>query len=303
MSEPVTRESQAKERVNDWKMAMFDHQFSPELDTCGTKSALHLYLSEINRTRLLTPEEERMLPRRIKQGDLRARDEMIRSNLRLVVHLAKNYRNRGVPFLDLIAEGNLGLLQAVEKFDPARGCQFSTYSSWWIRRAIKRSLMNSTKPIELPSYMVDLLSKWRRATQKVEGEMRRPPTIEEAAKELGLPLKKAEVVARVALAVSAPLRQLPDEEGLSWSEMLPDERAKDPAEAVFDNHRAKSVEELLNSLDERWAGVLRMRFGLGGHEPMTNKEIGRKIGLTREGVRLIERAALQRISEAISVPV
>ena len=180
------------------------------------------------------------------------------------------------------------------------GCRFSTYASWWIRQAIKRSLMNSRKPIELPAYMVDMIGKWRRATQKLEGEMGRPPTIEEAAKELGLPLKKAAVITRVARAFSAPIRQTASEEGMSLSELLPDERAKDPAEAMFDNQQAETVAGLLNSIDERAGRVLRMRFGLEGYEPMTLKEIGRKIGLTRERVRQIERDALQRISEAIA---
>jgi len=263
------------------------------------ESGLQLYLREINRAKLLTPEQEQTLSRRLRKGDMRARDKMIRSNLRLVVNIAKNYCNRGLLFLDLIEEGNLGLLRAVEKFDPTMGCRFSTYASWWIRQAIKRSLMNSSKPIEIPAYMVEMIGKWRRATQRLEGELGRLPSIKETAKALGLPVKKTAVVAQVARAFSSPVRQA-GADGMPLSEMLPDERAKDPAEAIFDNHRAEIVSELLNSIAERAANILRMRFGLDGNDPMTLKEIGQKIGLTRERVRQIERDALQRISEAIA---
>jgi len=264
------------------------------------ESGLQLYLREINRAKLLTPDEESSLARRLRKGDMRARDLMIRSNLRLVVNIAKNYCNRGLLFLDLIEEGNVGLLRAVEKFDPGMGCRFSTYASWWIRQAIKRSLMNSTKPIEIPAYMVEMIGKWRRAAQRLEGELGRPPTTEEAAREMGLPMKKAALVARVARAFTSPVRHGDAEEGMQLSELLADDRSKDPAEAIFDNHRAEIVTELLSSIDERASQILRMRFGLDGRDPMTLKEIGQKIGLTRERVRQIERDTLQRISEAIA---
>jgi RNA polymerase sigma factor (sigma-70 family) len=149
-------------------------------------SGLQLYLREINQTRLLTPDEEISLSRRIRKGDLQARDEMIRCNLRLVVSIAKNYTRRGLSLLDLIEEGNLGLLRAVEKFDPAQGCRFSTYASWWIRQSIKRSLINAVKPVEIPAYMVEMINKWRRAGAALECEMGRPPSQEEIARGMTL---------------------------------------------------------------------------------------------------------------------
>lgn len=263
-------------------------------------SGLQLYLREINRAKLLTPDEEIDLSRRLRKGDMRARDEMIRSNLRLVVNIAKNYCNRGLLFLDLIEEGNLGLLRAVEKFDPKVGCRFSTYASWWIRQSIKRSLMNSSKPVEIPAYMVEMISKYRRAVQKLEGELGRPPTVEEAARDMGLPAKKAGIVARVARAFAKPVRHSYEDDGMQLDEMLADERAKDPAEALMDSHRSEIVANLLSSIDDRAGKVLKMRFGLDGNDPMTLKEIGEKIGLTRERIRQIERDALLRISDAIT---
>jgi RNA polymerase primary sigma factor len=262
-------------------------------------SGLQLYLREINQTRLLQPAQEISLARRIRKGDRQARDEMIRSNLRLVVSIAKNYTRRGLSLLDLIEEGNLGLLRAVEKFDPAQGCRFSTYASWWIRQSIKRSLISAVKPVEIPAYMVDMINKWRRAGARLECDQGRRPTQEEIARAMGLSRRKVEVIARAARAFSSPFQAVSDDAEWSLSEMLADEGTRSPADVILENRRTEAVMEMLGKIDERAAKVIRMRFGLEGYEPMTLKEIGKKVGLTRERVRQIEREALRCITAAI----
>ena len=262
-------------------------------------SGLQLYLREINQTSLLTPEEEIALARRIRKGDLLARDNMIRCNLRLVVSIAKNYTRRGLSLLDLIEEGNLGLLRAVEKFDPAQGCRFSTYASWWIRQSIKRSLITAVKPVEIPAYMVEMINKWRRAGAWMECDLGRPPTQEEVARRMGLSRRKVAVIARAARAFSSPFQAVLEDAEWSLSEMVADEGIRSPADVLLDNRRAKAVKRILSDIDDRAAEILRLRFGLDGKEPMTLKQIGEKVGLTRERVRQIERDTLQIINEAI----
>jgi len=262
-------------------------------------SGLQLYLREINQARLLTADEEITLARRIRKGDLQARDEMIRSNLRLVVSIAKIYTRRGLTLLDLIEEGNLGLLRAVEKFDPSQGCRFSTYASWWIRQSIKRSLISAVKPVEIPAYMVEMINKWRRAGAVLHCEMGRPPSQEEIARGMGISRRKVEVIARAARAFSSPFQAVSDDAEWSLSEMVADEGTRAPSDVLLDNRRTEAVRDLLASIDERASEILRLRFGLDGREPMTLKEIGEKVGLTRERVRQIERHTLKCINDAI----
>ncbi|MBM4018751.1 MAG: sigma-70 family RNA polymerase sigma factor [Planctomycetes bacterium] len=262
-------------------------------------SGLQLYLREINQTRLLAAEEEITLARRIRKGDLQARDEMIRSNLRLVVSIAKNYTRRGLTLLDLIEEGNLGLLRAVEKYDPTMGCRFSTHASWWIRQSIKRSLISAVKPVEIPAYMVEMINKWRRAAAVLECETGRPPTQEEIAREMGISRRKVEVIGRAARAFSSPFQAVSEDSEWSLSDMVADDAARSPADVLLDNRRAEAVRKLLAAIDERASEILRLRFGLETGEAMTLKEIGERVGLTRERVRQIEHDTLKCINEAI----
>jgi len=225
-------------------------------------SGLQLYLREINQTRLLTPEEEIALGRRIRKGDLQAKDEMIRCNLRLVVSIAKNYTRRGLSLLDLIEEGNLGLLRAVEKFDPAQGCRFSTYASWWIRQSIKRSLINAVKPVEIPAYMVDMINKWRRAGALLECDLGRRPTQEEIARRMGVSRRKVTVISRAARAFSSPFQAVSEDSEWSLSEMVVDETVRSPADVLLDTRRTRAVRRILGDIDNRAEQIICMRYGL-----------------------------------------
>ena len=265
----------------------------------AAQTPLETYLREINETALLTADEEKELSRQISNGENAARDRMVRANLRLVVNIARAYANKGLPLQDLIEEGNLGLMRAVEGFDPDMNTRFSTYASYWIKQSIKRALINSAKTIRIPAYMVELLTKWRRATAKLDDELGRPPTQEEVAKELGLPKKKLSIV-KTAIQLYTSTPQTDDDEG-GWqmSDMVADERTKGPEDELLDTDNLKHVYRMLDTMDPREATILRMRFGLDDAEPRTLKEIGESLGLTRERVRQIESEALRRIAREI----
>jgi len=266
----------------------------------SVQSPLETYLREINETPLLSADQEKELAYRIETGDAEARDRMVRANLRLVVNIARGYTGKGLGLQDLIEEGNLGLLRAVEGFDPTMNTRFSTYASYWIKQSIKRALVNTAKTIRIPAYMVELLAKWRRATSKLQDDLGRPPTHEEVAKVLGLPKKKLNIIKKaIRVYNSAPQTDQP-ETGWSIDEMLMDARSKSPDMEMLETDDLSQVMMLLDKMDKREATVLRMRFGLDDEEPKTLKEIGECLGLTRERVRQIESEALSKLSENLS---
>jgi RNA polymerase primary sigma factor len=268
----------------------------------AVQTPLETYLREINETPLLTAKEERELATRIGQGDTRARDQMVRANLRLVVNIARGYSGKGLGLQDLIEEGNLGLLRAVEGFDPAMGTRFSTYASYWIKQSIKRALINTGKTIRIPAYMVELLSKWRRATARLTEELGRSPTPEEVARVLGLAKKKLPIIKKAIKIYNATPQTDQAEAGWTLGDMVMDERQLTPDDALVESDCLHHVMDMLTTMDQREATVLRMRFGLDSHEPRTLKEIGEQLGLTRERVRQIETEALNKMADSMEDP-
>jgi RNA polymerase primary sigma factor len=263
------------------------------------QSPLETYLREINEVALLTADEEKQLARQIAEGDDKARDRMVRANLRLVVNIARGYVGKGLALQDLIEEGNLGLLRAVEGFDPAVGTRFSTYASYWIKQSIKRALVNTAKPIRIPAYMVELLFKWRRTAAELQEGLGRAATVEEIARTLKLPKKKLAIVKKAIKVYNLVPQTDQPENGWSLGEMLMDERTRAPDVEMVEADNLRLVMNRLDEMDKREAAVLRMRFGLNDLPPKTLKEIGECLGLTRERVRQIENEALGKLSATL----
>jgi RNA polymerase primary sigma factor len=270
----------------------------------SANSPLQIYLHDINATPLLTAEEERSLAVRVADGDPYAREHMVKANLRLVVNIARGYLNKGLSLEDLIEEGNLGLLRAVEGYDGGMETRFSTYASYWIKQSIRRSVMNNGKPIRLPAYMVSLLAKWRRATTVLTDRLGRPPTPDEVGKALRLSKKKIGIVAK-AIKVNnlTPRAEGSDEDGgFMIDDVLTDERIRPPDDVLGEADDLERIFARIGELDVREATVIRMRFGLEPYAPMTLREIGENLNLTRERVRQLETLALGKLVDSLVDP-
>lgn len=260
---------------------------------------LQIYLHDINGTPLLSGEEERALAQRVAQGDPEARDHMVKANLRLVVNIARGYLNKGVGLEDLIEEGNLGLMRAVEGFDGTMQTRFSTYASFWIKQSIRRAVMNTGKPIRLPAYMVSLLSKWRRVSAVLTERLGRTPTPDEIGKVLRLSKKKVGIVSK-AIRVNnlTPQPDGGENDQFFLEDVLTDDRCRPADDLLVEADDLERIMNRLKGLDERESTVIRMRFGLEPYSPMTLREVGENLGLTRERVRQLENAALAKLIAA-----
>ncbi|NBR05018.1 MAG: RNA polymerase sigma factor RpoD/SigA [Planctomycetes bacterium] len=274
---------------------------SSRLRSETVQSPLETYLKEINETALLSADEEKQLAYRIEKGDAEARDRMVRANLRLVVNISRSYTGKGLVLQDLIEEGNLGLLRAVEGFDPTMNTRFSTYASYWIKQSIKRALVNTAKTIRVPAYMVELLAKWRRANAILHDKLGRPPSHEEIAASLDLPKKKLNIIKKAIKVYHSAPQPEQSESGWSLEEMIMDSNTKTPDNEMVEADDLVHVKDLLGKMDPREAIVLKMRFGLDDEEPKTLKEIGESLGLTRERVRQIESEALEKLGVSMGV--
>lgn len=262
-------------------------------------TAIKLYLREVGQVKLLTPAEEIALAARIKKGDKKAREHMIKANLRLVVKIARDYEGIGLPLLDLISEGNIGLMKAVERFDPAKGGKLSTYGSWWIKQSIKRALANQSKTIRLPVHLVDKISKMRRTALKLQEEFGREPTDEELAEELQTTASRVAAMRMASIRPTSLDAPIGDDDSNSYSEIVQDENAEDPYEQLEDKTVTGMLEDMVTKLDPREATILRFRFGLDGGTEKTLEEVGEKFNVTRERVRQIQNIALRKMRKMI----
>lgn len=287
------------------------HPFEVQRDTTPDKSkptpqrrgeaesAIKLYLQEIGKVALLTPQEEIKLAARIKRGDKKAREHMIKANLRLVVKIARDYDGIGLPLLDLISEGNIGLMKAVERFDPAKGGKLSTYGSWWIKQSIKRALANQSKTIRLPVHLVDKISKMRRAALRLQEELGREPTDEELASRLESTPTRVRMMRRASIRPASLDAPIGDDDSNSFSDVVQDENAATPYENLEEKTVTKMLREMVSTLDSREETILSYRFGLDGGSERTLEEVGQKFGVTRERIRQIQNIALRKMRRMI----
>ena len=258
-----------------------------------------LYLREISQVPLLSPQDEVKLAGQIKRGNKKAREKMITANLRLVVKIAHDFGNYGLPLLDLISEGNIGLMKAVERFDPKKGGKLSTYASWWIKQSIKRALANQSKTIRLPVHLVDKIGKIRRVAAQMTEELGHEPTTEELAEELGLPVAKVAHLKNVAVHPASLDAKISADDDTAFGDLVGDDRAEDPFEALRDKDLQGEVGDLLDALDPRERKIISFRFGLDGGRERTLEEVGHKFGVTRERIRQLQNIALLKMRKAL----
>ncbi len=258
-------------------------------------SGIKIYLREIGQIPLITVQDEIDLAAKIKKGDRNARAKMIKANLRLVVKIAHDYSNLGLPLLDLISEGNIGLMKAVERFDPQKGGKLSTYAAWWIKQSIKRALANQAKTIRLPVHLVDKISKMKRASHRLSERLGRDPTDQELADLLGMPRQKISHLREISIRPASLDAPIGDDDATEFSEIVGDEAAATPFEMLRDKSLRQDVRKILTELDAREAEILTLRFGLDGNKPLTLEDVGRKFRVTRERVRQIQNIALTKL--------
>jgi len=262
--------------------------------------AIKLYLREIGRIKLLTPQEEIDLAARIKKGDREARTLMITANLRLVIKIAHDYANLGLPLLDLVSEGNIGLMRAVERFDPAKGGKLSTYAAWWIKQSIKRALANQSKTIRLPVHLVDKISKMNRVASQMSEELGREPTDDELAEEVGLSPRSVSQLKTASIRPTSLDAPINGDDSTEFGDLVGDEDARTPFEFLRDRDLRDELPELLAVLDPRERLIIFQRFGLDGARPRTLEEVGNKLGVTRERIRQVQNIALMKLRRALS---
>jgi RNA polymerase primary sigma factor len=292
----------AKKNIETLSVPRDDDALPPparERGAYDADTAIKLYLREVGQVKLLSPQEEIELAARIKKGDKRAREHMIKANLRLVVKIAHDYDGLGLPLLDLINEGNIGLMKAVERFDPAKGGKLSTYAAWWIKQSIKRALANQSKTIRLPVHLVDKISRMRRTALKLQEVFGREPTDEELAEELDLTPARVAQLRTAAVRPASLDAPIGDDESNSFAEVVQDERAEHPYEKLEEKTVNVMLEDMLTRLEPREAAILRYRFGLDGGSERTLEEVGATFGVTRERIRQIQNIALAKLRRMI----
>ena len=275
------------------------HSIRQEASRYDGDTSIRLYLREIGQVKLLTPDEEIQLAARIKKGDKKAREHMIKANLRLVVKIARDYEGIGLPLLDLISEGNIGLMKAVERFDPSKGGKLSTYGSWWIKQSIKRALANQSKTIRLPVHLVDKISKMRRTAMKLQEMLGHEPTDEELADEMGMTALRVRQMRQAAVRPASLDAPIGDDDSNNFSDVVEDENATSPYDNLEDKTVVNMLQDMVKHLDNREATILRYRFGLDGGTEKTLEEVGVKFGVTRERVRQIQNLALKKLRKMI----